>query len=152
MIIGKVVGTVVATRKEEELVGLKFLAVSPIDLRTGTVKDGGVIAVEKDDDFNFHIGFITHISNLRSDNYHIKNSDFHKVKLVAGRIIPAIATTNAVVAGFEVLQAIRIVVFDTKGGRHTRLSPSNQAAAQAQWEALAGLVADGVAFSRARAR
>ena len=46
MIIGKVVGTVVATRKEEELTGLKFLAVSPIDLRTGDVKDGGVIAVD----------------------------------------------------------------------------------------------------------
>ncbi len=46
MIIGKVVGTVVATRKEEELAGLKFLAVSPIDLRTGAVKDGGVIAVD----------------------------------------------------------------------------------------------------------
>jgi microcompartment protein CcmK/EutM len=28
MIIGKVVGTVVASRKEEELVGMKFLAVS----------------------------------------------------------------------------------------------------------------------------
>jgi len=46
MIIGKVVGTVVATRKEEELIGLKFLAVSPMDLRTGALKDGGVIAVD----------------------------------------------------------------------------------------------------------
>ena len=50
---------------------------------------------EKDDDFNFHIGFITQASNLRSDNYHIANADFQKVKLVAGRIIPAIATTTA---------------------------------------------------------
>ena len=46
MIIGKVVGTVVATRKEEELTGLKFLAVSPIDLKTGEVSAGGVIAVD----------------------------------------------------------------------------------------------------------
>ncbi|MEZ4435797.1 MAG: EutN/CcmL family microcompartment protein [bacterium] len=46
MIIGKVVGTVVASRKEEELVGLKFLAVAPIDLATGKVKDGGVVAVD----------------------------------------------------------------------------------------------------------
>jgi microcompartment protein CcmK/EutM len=46
MIIGKVVGTVVATQKEEELTGLKFLAVSPMDLRTGELKDGGVIAVD----------------------------------------------------------------------------------------------------------
>ena len=46
MIIGKVLGTVVASRKEEELQGLKFLAVAPIDLRTGDVRDGGVVAVD----------------------------------------------------------------------------------------------------------
>ncbi|MCB9523721.1 MAG: EutN/CcmL family microcompartment protein [Myxococcales bacterium] len=46
MVIGKVVGTVVASQKEAELVGLKFLAVQPLDLATGEVKDGGVIAVD----------------------------------------------------------------------------------------------------------
>ena len=46
MIIGKVVGTVVASRKEEELVGMKFLAVSPIDVETGATKGGGVVAVD----------------------------------------------------------------------------------------------------------
>ncbi len=46
MVIGKVIGTVVASRKEDELVGLKLLAVAPIDLRTGQVKDGGVVAVD----------------------------------------------------------------------------------------------------------
>ncbi len=46
MVIGKVVGTVVASRKEEELVGLKLLAVAPMDLTTGKVKDGGVVAVD----------------------------------------------------------------------------------------------------------
>ena len=34
------------------------------------------------------------------------------------------------------VQVIRIAAFDTKGGRHTRLSPSDQAAAEAQWQAL----------------
>ena len=46
MIIGKVVGTVVATRKEDVLVGMKFLAVVPLDLKTGALKDGGVVAVD----------------------------------------------------------------------------------------------------------
>lgn len=46
MIIGKVVGTVVASQKEEELVGMKFLAVAPIDLTTGAIKAGGVVAVD----------------------------------------------------------------------------------------------------------
>lgn len=46
MIIGKVIGTVVASQKEAELAGLKFLAVAPIDLATGEVKAGGVIAID----------------------------------------------------------------------------------------------------------
>ena len=46
MIIGRVVGTVVSTRKEDELIGLKFLAVVPIDLKSGALKDGGVVAVD----------------------------------------------------------------------------------------------------------
>lgn len=46
MIIGKVIGTVVASRKEPELVGLTLLAVAPIDVRTGAVKDGGIVAVD----------------------------------------------------------------------------------------------------------
>ena len=46
MVIGKVLGTVVASQKEAELTGLKFLAVAPIDLQTGAVKAGGVVAVD----------------------------------------------------------------------------------------------------------
>jgi microcompartment protein CcmK/EutM len=46
MILGKVVGTVVATRKESVLSGLTLLAVVPIDLKTGELKTGGVVAVD----------------------------------------------------------------------------------------------------------
>lgn len=46
MVIGKVIGTVVASQKEAELVGMKFLAVAPIDLATGAVKDSSVVAVD----------------------------------------------------------------------------------------------------------
>jgi microcompartment protein CcmK/EutM len=46
MILGKVVGTVVASRKEGELVGLKLLTVAPIDPQTGALKAGGVVAVD----------------------------------------------------------------------------------------------------------
>lgn len=46
MILGKVVGTVVSTRKESVLSGLTMLAVVPIDLKTGELQDGGVVAVD----------------------------------------------------------------------------------------------------------
>jgi microcompartment protein CcmK/EutM len=46
MILGKVVGTVVSTRKESVLSGLTMLAVVPIDLKTGDLKNGGVVAID----------------------------------------------------------------------------------------------------------
>ena len=45
MILGKVVGTVWATRKDEELVGLKFQIVKHVDLEY-KVKDTFVVAVD----------------------------------------------------------------------------------------------------------
>lgn len=45
MLIGKVVGTVVATRKEKELEGLKFLVVRGLDLE-GKLTSSLVVAVD----------------------------------------------------------------------------------------------------------
>ena len=39
------------------------------------------------------------VSNLRARNYKIEEVDNFKVKLIAGKIIPAIATTTAMVVG-----------------------------------------------------
>ncbi|XP_043934789.1 ubiquitin-like modifier-activating enzyme 1 isoform X2 [Protopterus annectens] len=67
------------------------------------------IDFEKDDDTNYHMGFITAASNLRAENYSIPPADRHKSKLIAGKIIPAIATTTAVVSGLVCLHLYNIV-------------------------------------------
>jgi len=65
---------------------------------------------EKDDDLNFHIAFITAATNLRCDNYAIKRSGFQAVKIVAGKIIAAIATTTAAVCGLVMLELFKLAM------------------------------------------
>ena len=64
---------------------------------------------EKDNDRNHHIDFITSSSNLRAWNYHMKAATRTKVRLVAGKIIPAIATTTAAITGFIGLELYKYV-------------------------------------------
>lgn len=64
---------------------------------------------EKDDDTNYHIDFITAAANLRALNYSISTADRHNVKQIAGKIIPAIATTTSLVTGLAVLETLKFI-------------------------------------------
>lgn len=65
------------------------------------------ISFDKDDDDT--LDFVTASSNLRSAAYGITGKTRWEVKEMAGNIIPAIATTNAVIAGLIVLQALHVL-------------------------------------------
>ena len=78
-------------------------------LETIELKRFNPIEFEKDDDSNHHIEFITSCSNLRAENYDIEPADFFKTKMIAGKIIPAMITTTAVVSGLECIEFYKII-------------------------------------------
>jgi len=67
------------------------------------------LSFEKDDDTNFHMDFIRSFANLRARNYSIEEVDALQAKLIAGRIIPALATTTSMVTGFVCVELIKLV-------------------------------------------
>uniref|UniRef100_A0A8C3PI45 Ubiquitin-activating enzyme E1 n=1 Tax=Calidris pygmaea TaxID=425635 RepID=A0A8C3PI45_9CHAR len=84
-------------QRRQELVGGEVAQVPLMD----------PIYFEKDDDI--HVNFITAASNLRAENYGIPPADWMTSKRIAGRILPAIITTTAAVAGLACLEVYKLV-------------------------------------------
>ena len=66
------------------------------------------VEFEKDDDTNFQIDVIYAMSALRCRNYKLEIMDWITVKIKAGRIIPALATTTSSIAALQALELVKI--------------------------------------------
>jgi hypothetical protein len=64
---------------------------------------------EKDDDSNFHIDYCTACANMRAMTFSIESSERFDVKHIAGKIIPAIQTTTAMVVGYVMVELYQII-------------------------------------------
>ena len=64
--------------------------------------------LEFDKDDQDTLDFVTAASNLRMWNYSIPLQTSFKIKEIAGNIVPAVSSTNGIVAGFETSEAVKI--------------------------------------------
>ena len=81
-----------------------------------------ILTFDKDDKNT--LDFVTAASNLRSQIFDIERKTEFDIKQMAGNIIPAIATTNAITAGLCVLQAFKVLRNDYKHARMIFLTNS----------------------------
>lgn len=67
----------------------------------------GQMVFDKDDDLA--MDFVTAAANIRMTQYHIPCESRFAAKGIAGNIVHAIATTNAIAAGIAVLEAVKLL-------------------------------------------
>ena len=92
------------------------------DLQAAAMKEGSpkpLITFDKDDEDT--LDFVTASANLRSTIFRIETKSKFDIKQMAGNIIPAIATTNAMTAGLCVLQAFKVMRGDYFGAKSAKM-------------------------------
>ena len=99
-------------KSELELINSDKIKQDIIDCINNTNYKFNEIEFEKDDDSNGHIKFITYCSNLRALNYTIKPITEFETKGIAGKIIPALATTTSIISGLVAIELYKIINYN----------------------------------------
>lgn len=74
-----------------------------------------------DKDDQLAVEFVTAASNLRSHCFNIPMQSLFDAKGIAGNIVHAIATTNAVISGLIVLEALKLLTDNLESCRYVCL-------------------------------
>ncbi|SCU65178.1 ubiquitin-activating enzyme E1, putative [Trypanosoma equiperdum] len=94
------------------------------------------LVFEKDDPNNSHMDYITACSNLRATAYSIPPADVHYTKRIAGRIIPAMVTTTALVTGLVGIEALKYLLLAHRENGAQGLAKANPITEKVQEEYL----------------
>lgn len=77
----------------------------------------GSLTFDKDD--QLAVEFVTAAANIRASSFGIQMQSLFEAKGIAGNIVHAIATTNAIIAGLIVLETTKLLRNDSKNYRMT---------------------------------
>ncbi|XP_020108173.1 SUMO-activating enzyme subunit 2 isoform X1 [Ananas comosus] len=80
-------------------------------------KDIGCLTFDKDD--QLAVEFVTAAANIRASSFGIPLHSLFEAKGIAGNIVHAVATTNAIIAGLIVIEAIKVLQNDFENYRMT---------------------------------
>ncbi|KAL0356678.1 UNVERIFIED_CONTAM: SUMO-activating enzyme subunit [Sesamum calycinum] len=80
-------------------------------------KEIGNLTFDKDD--QLAVEFVTAAANIRASSFGIPLHSLFEAKGIAGNIVHAVATTNAIIAGLIVIEAIKVLQNDVKNYRMT---------------------------------
>ncbi|CAY68723.1 Nuclear protein that acts as a heterodimer with Aos1p to activate Smt3p (SUMO) before its conjugatio [Komagataella phaffii GS115] len=90
-----------------------FVLIDSLKRLQARYKSEGVLDFDKDDKDT--LDFVVAAANLRSFIFGIETKSEFEIKQIAGNIIPAVATTNAIFAGFSSLQSLNVFSDDPVG-------------------------------------
>ncbi|KAK1369555.1 SUMO-activating enzyme subunit [Heracleum sosnowskyi] len=77
----------------------------------------GNLSFDKDD--QLAVEFVTAAANIRASSFGIPLHSLFEAKGIAGNIVHAVATTNAIIAGLIVIEAIKVLCNETSNYRMT---------------------------------